>query len=86
VRVGETVCGYTFGYARNPQVFCALVEVADRTILGLAQYLFRELCRECSNYQFINTMDDSGLPSLAHSKRAYHPFRLVSNSIATMSS
>lgn len=86
VRVGETVCGYTFGYARNPQVFCVLVEVADRTISGLAQYLFRELCREYSNYEFFNTMDDSGLPSLAHSKRAYHPFRLVSNYIATMSS
>ncbi len=84
VRVGETVSGYTFGYARNTEVFCVLIEVADRVISGLAQYLFRELCRECSNYEFINTMDDSGLSSLAHSKRAYHPSRLVSNYIATM--
>ncbi len=84
VRVGECVCGYTFGYARNSQVFCVLVEVADRTITGLAPYLFREMCRECSNYEFINTMDDSGLPGLAQAKRAYHPCRLVSNYIATM--
>jgi len=84
VRVGESVCGYTFGYVRTPQVFCVLVEVADRTITGLAQYLFREIGRECSSYAFINTMDDSGLSSLARSKALYRPCQLVPNYIATM--
>lgn len=86
VRKGEAVCGYTLGYPRTPQVFCVLVEVTDRTIQGLAQYVFRELCRECSTYGFINTMDDSGLSSLAQSKRAYHPCQMVPNYIATMGS
>ncbi len=84
VKIGNTVCGYTFGYPRNAQVFCVLVEVTDRGQTGLAQYLFRELCRECSNYAFINTMDDSGLAGLARSKRAYHPHRFVPNYVATM--
>ena len=83
VKVGDAVCGYTFGFQRNPHVFCVLVEVTDRTIIGLSQYVFRELCRECSTYEFMNTMDDSGLASLAKSKRSYHPCRLVPNYIAT---
>jgi hypothetical protein len=87
VRLGATVRGYTFGYRRSASVFCVLLEVADRTIPGLAQFMFRELCREATGegYEFINTMDDSGLPGLARSKRAYHPVRLVPSFIATES-
>ena len=80
--VSGTIRGYTFGYERSPEVFCVLLEVADRTIYGLAQYLFREFCREARAYAFINTMDDSGLASLARSKRSYHPCQLVANYIA----
>jgi hypothetical protein len=85
VRVGAAIRGYTFGYRRSASVFCVLFEVADRTIPGLAQFMFRELCREAAGegYEFVNTMDDSGLPSLARSKRAYHPVRLVTSFIAT---
>jgi hypothetical protein len=85
VRVGAAIRGYTFGYRRSASVFCVLFEVADRTIPGLAQFMFRELCREAAGegYEFVNTMDDSGLPSLARSKRAYHPVRLVPSFIAT---
>lgn len=85
-QVGEQVCGYTFGYPRGLKVFCILVEITDRKIAGLAPYLFRDMCLACSNYEFINTMDDSGLSSLAHAKRAYHPCRLVPNYIATLGS
>jgi len=81
--VDGTIRGYTFGYERSSEVFCILLEVADRTIYGLAQYLFREFCREMTTYPFINTMDDSGLVSLARSKRAYHPWSMVKNYIAT---
>lgn len=75
---------YTFGYVRSRSVFCVLLEVADRTVTGLAQYVFREFCREAADrgFEFINTMDDSGLPQLAVSKRAYHPIRLVPSFIA----
>ncbi|MEK7268809.1 MAG: phosphatidylglycerol lysyltransferase domain-containing protein, partial [Nitrospirota bacterium] len=85
VWVDDAIRAYTFGYERSPSVFCVLLEVADRHIPGLAQFIFREFCREAGGrgYEFINTMDDSGLPSLARSKKAYHPVRLVPNYIAT---
>ncbi|RMH09017.1 MAG: DUF2156 domain-containing protein [Nitrospirae bacterium] len=83
--LGGTIVAYTFGFPRTPEVFCVLLEVADRTIAGAAQYLFREFCREHGQYLFTNTMDDSGLASLASSKRAYHPIHLVQNYLATRS-
>ena len=52
-----------------------LLEVADRTIPGLAQYLFRDTCRKAlsEGAEYINTLDDSGLAGLRESKDAYHP-------------
>ena len=81
--VDGIIRAYTFGFERSSDVFCVLVEVADRTLYGAAQFLFREFCREMEEYTFINTMDDSGLPSLARSKRAYHPIQMVANYIVT---
>jgi len=85
VRVEGTVRAYTFGYERSLSVLCVLLEVADRTVHGLASFIFRECCRTAAERgcEFINTMDDSGLPSLARSKRAYHPIRLVPSAIVT---
>ncbi len=74
-----------FGFPLSLEVFCVLLEVADRSIYGLAQYLFREFCREFQSYPWMNTMDDSGLPGLARTKLAYHPYQLVPNYIAQTS-
>jgi hypothetical protein len=82
VWVDGSVKAYTFGYPRSLEVFCVLLEVADRSVYGLAQYLFREFCREFQQYPFVNTMDDSGLHGLAKAKRAYHPCQLVPSYIA----
>jgi uncharacterized protein len=62
-----------------------LLEIADRSIPGLASYLFREFCREAYERGaiLINTMDDSGLETLRQSKQAYHPLRTVNSYIAT---
>jgi hypothetical protein len=86
VRVDGEIRAYTFGYPRSRGVFCVVLEVADRTVTGLAPFIFRECCREAAanGFTFINTMDDSGLPHLAAAKRAYHPLRLVPSSIATL--
>lgn len=81
VWVDGAVKAYTFGFPRSLEVFCVLLEVADRSFYGLAQYLFREFCREFQAYPLINTMDDSGLPALAKTKLAYHPYQLVPNYI-----
>ncbi|RMH31158.1 MAG: DUF2156 domain-containing protein [Nitrospirae bacterium] len=85
VRVDGVIAGYTFGFERSSDVFCVLLEVADRTITGLAQFLFRELCREMQRYPLLNTMDDAGLSRLAASKRLYRPCRLVPAYVATYS-
>ncbi|MGQ0812713.1 MAG: DUF2156 domain-containing protein, partial [Nitrospiraceae bacterium] len=85
LRVEGAIRAYTLGYRLSPTIFCVLLEVADRTIPGLAPFLFRETCRTARSQgaSFINTMDDSGLSRLAASKQAYRPIRLLSNWIVT---
>jgi Fe-S-cluster containining protein len=81
------VCGYTFGYWLDKNTWCVLLEVADRTIPGLAQYLFRDTCRKAlaGGAEFINTLDDSGLVRLRESKEAYHPVARSQNFICSQS-
>ena len=85
IRQQGRVRGYTFGYWLDQRTWCVLLEVADRTIPGLAQYLFRETCRNAlsEGAEFINTLDDSGLAGLRQSKEAYHPLRRVQNFIGS---
>jgi hypothetical protein len=85
VRTHGRLCAYTFGYWLTSRTFCVLLEVADRTLPGLAQYLFRETCRTvtAAGAEYINTMDDAGLPGLRASKQAYHPALLILNSVAS---
>ena len=85
VWVDGALGAYTFGFNRLPSVFCVLLEVADREVPGLAQFIFRETCRKAllRGVLYINTLDDSGLPSLAQSKRAYHPVQLVESYVVT---
>ena len=85
VRIHGRICAYTFGYWLTNKTFCVLVEITDRAFSGLAQYLFREICRTAmaEGADYINAMDDAGLPGLRASKQAYHPVMLISNVIAT---
>jgi len=85
VRVEGAARAYTLGYERSASVWCVLLEVADRAVPGLAAFIFRECCRQAAGqgYALVNTMDDSGLPGLAQSKRAYHPLQLVPSYIVT---
>jgi uncharacterized protein len=75
MRTQGRVCGYTFGYWLDEKTWCVLLEITDRTIPGVGQYLFRETCRQALSEggEFINTLDDSGLAGLRQSKEAYHP-------------
>jgi hypothetical protein len=79
------VAAYTFGYPLNAQTFCVLFEISDRAVKGLSQYVFREFCRELEPYEFINTMDDSGLDGLRRAKLSYHPIKLVESYIISPS-
>ncbi|OQW35397.1 MAG: hypothetical protein A4E19_01090 [Nitrospira sp. SG-bin1] len=75
VRVNGDIAAYTFGYRLTPQTWCILLEVADRSIPGLAQWVFRETCRAAvaQGAAQINTLDDAGLPGLRAAKLAYRP-------------
>lgn len=81
VKIHGRLCAYTFGYWLTSRTFCVLLEVTDRAVPGLAQYLFRETCRMAvaEGAEYINTMDDAGLPGLRASKQAYHPIILIPN-------
>ena len=85
VRTHGRICAYTFGYWLTSTTFCVLLEVTDRTLPGLAQYLFRETCRTAvaEGAEYINAMDDAGLPGLRASKQAYHPAMLIPNFVAS---
>ena len=84
VRTHGRLCAYTFGCWLTSTTFCVLLEVTDRTLPGLAQYLFRETCRTAlaEGAQYINAMDDACLPGLRASKQAYHPAMLIPNFVA----
>lgn len=75
VFVDGVLKGYTFGYPLNSEIFCVLFEVTDLAIKGLAQFIFREFCREQAAYQWINTMGDSGLENLKRVKLSYRPVK-----------
>jgi hypothetical protein len=80
-RVDHEIRAYTFGYWLTPQTYGVLLEVADRSIPGLAHCVFRETCRTAMDRgaAFINAMDDAGLPGLREAKLAYRPKTLVEN-------
>ena len=79
VFIDGVLSGYTFGYPLNSKIFCVLFEVTDLGIKGLAQFLFRQFCREQAVYQWINTMDDSGLENLKRVKLSYRPAKQLSS-------
>lgn len=82
VEVNTEVKAYSFGFKLKKDTFCVLLEVADLSFKGLAQFIFRELCREMKDFKFINVMDDSGLENLKKSKLSYRPLKLIPSYIA----
>ena len=79
VFINGSLKGYTFGYPLNSKIFCILFEVTDLRIKGLAQFLFRAFCQEQTAYQWINTMDDSGLENLKRVKLSYRPAKQLAS-------
>ncbi len=79
IRVGNVLVAYTFGYWVTPQTWCILLEVADRSIPGLAQWVFRDTCRiaMAQGAVSINAMEDAGLPGLRATKLAYRPTAIL---------
>jgi hypothetical protein len=82
VKIDGMVKAFTFGFKLNLDTFCILYEITDLSIKGLAQFIFRQFCRELRDYKYINIMDDSGLENLRKVKLSYHPARLIPAYIA----
>lgn len=83
VKVDKKIKAFTFGFKLNTQTFCILYEITDLSVKGLAQFIFREFCRELEVYKYINIMDDSGLENLKKVKLSYHPVKLIPAYIIT---
>ncbi len=79
VMVEGKLCAYSFGYPLNAGTFCVLLEVTDLAINGLSAFIFQQFCADpCwQNFEYVNTMDDFGLPNVARAKQAYHPLQLI---------
>lgn len=77
VMVDDALGAFTFGFKLNSDTFCVLYEIADLSIKGLSQFIFRQFCSELKDYRYINIMDDSGLENLKKVKLSYHPVRLI---------
>ncbi len=82
VRINEQVEGYIFGSERGGDIFYILMEITNPDIKGLAQFIFREFCREMEGYTYINTLSDSGLENLRKVKRSYRPCKIIPSYIA----
>lgn len=81
IKIKDRICGYTFGFRLNPKTFCVLFEICDLSYRGISQFIFSRFCRQLSDYQYINIMDDSGLENLRRAKLSYRPVRIVPNYI-----
>jgi hypothetical protein len=77
VRVNAKLRAFSFGFPLNSDTFCLLYEVADLSLRGLAQFIFREFCRDAGDFVYLNMMDDSGLENLRRVKFSYHPLREI---------
>ena len=82
VIIDNRVEGYIFGFERNKDIFYVLLEVTNPGFKGLAQFIFREFCREIEGYTYINALGDSGLENLRSVKLSYRPVKLVPSFIA----
>ncbi len=85
LKVNNGIAAYTFGYWLTPRTWCILLEVADRSIPGLAQWVFRETSRTAmaQGAVYINAMDDAGLPGLRVAKSSYRPSAVLDTWVIT---
>jgi len=81
VKIKDKIAGYAFGFPINPKIFCILFEICDLKYRGISQFIFSQFCRELSDCQYINVMDDSGQENLRKVKLSYRPLHIVPNYI-----
>ncbi|MFA5090301.1 MAG: phosphatidylglycerol lysyltransferase domain-containing protein [Candidatus Omnitrophota bacterium] len=82
VKMGKGIKAFTLGFRLRPDTFCILYEIADLSIKGLSQFIFRRFSEELAQYRYINIMDDSGLENLRNTKLSYRPCKTAKAFIA----
>ncbi|MGB9862716.1 MAG: DUF2156 domain-containing protein [Candidatus Saccharicenans sp.] len=76
--IDSRVEGFCLGERLNQETVVVHVELANRQITGLHQYLNRECARTIwKDYKYINREQDAGIPGLRRSKLSYQPHHLV---------
>ncbi|MFH1622643.1 MAG: phosphatidylglycerol lysyltransferase domain-containing protein [Candidatus Omnitrophota bacterium] len=80
IKIDNKIEAVTFGYNLSNRDFVVVFEICNLKFKGIAQYIFREFCREQSS-QNINIMDDSGIMGLKRIKLSYLPFKTEQNFI-----
>jgi len=83
VKIDKSIKAFTLGFELNKNTFCILYEIADLSIKGLSQFIFRRFSQDSGDYKYINIMDDSGLENLKKVKLSYHPLKLIPAYIVT---
>ncbi|PIW57995.1 MAG: hypothetical protein COW13_05670 [Candidatus Omnitrophica bacterium CG12_big_fil_rev_8_21_14_0_65_50_5] len=75
VKINGQIAGYTAGYPVSQNTFCDLFEITDLSFKGLPTAMFRRLCADAdvARYDFINAMDDFGLPDVQRTKMSFKP-------------
>ena len=75
VKINGHIVGYTAGYSVGQNTFCDLFEITDLSFKGLPTAMFRCLCMDADiqRYDFINAMDDFGLPDVRRTKMNFKP-------------
>jgi hypothetical protein len=79
VQIDGELCAYAVGAPLNDDAMVIFHEVADPRRPGLGPWLFREWCREFTDYSLINAMDDSELAALRTVKVRYRPIRTAAS-------
>ncbi|RJO64915.1 MAG: DUF2156 domain-containing protein [Candidatus Omnitrophota bacterium] len=83
VKIGGRIEAFTFAFPLNQKILCIAYEITNLNYKGLAQFIFRQLCQELREYEYINIMDDSGLENLRRVKFSYRPLRCAPSFIVT---
>ena len=83
VKIDKGIKAFTLGFELNKNTFCILYEIADLSVKGLSQFIFRRFSQDSGDYKYINIMDDSGLENLKKVKLSYHPVKLIPAYIVT---
>lgn len=76
--VGDQLIGFTFGEMLDEKTCNIIIEKTDRNFKGSAEFIWSEFLKQYWKHTtFCNAGDDWGIPSLAWTKKSYHPCCMV---------